>query len=383
MKNIYLDHAASTPVHPDVAETMVNVMRQQYGNASSVHSFGRAAKRLVNGSRDTLASFIGCRSEELVFTGGGTESDNLALFGTAEARQDRGRHIITTAIEHHAVLHACHRLEKEGFEVTYLPVDRYGQVHPEQVEAAIRPDTILVSVMYGNNEIGTMEPIAEIGKLTSARDIVFHVDAVQTLGAIPINCNELPVDLMSFSSHKINGPQGVGALYVRRELSIEPILYGGLQERKRRAGTENMAGIAGFAKAAELAEAQLPQRAAHDEELREVLISGLKRAVGEERFHVNGHPSQRLPHILNISFPECDTETMLMNLDMEGIAVASGSACSSGSLEPSHVLEAMNLPQNFLRSAIRFSFGLGNTSEEMEHTAEKIGTILERLRKRR
>lgn len=383
MKNIYLDHAASTPVHPDVAETMLDVMRRQYGNASSVHSFGRAAKRLVNGSRDSLARFIGCRSDEVVFTGGGTESDNLALFGTAEARQDRGRHIITTAIEHHAVLHACHRLEKQGFEVTYLPVDRYGQVHPEQVEAAIRPDTILVSVMYGNNEIGTIQPIAEIGELTSARDIVFHVDAVQALGAVPINCNELPVDLMSFSSHKINGPQGVGALYIRRELSIEPILYGGLQERKRRAGTENMAGIAGFAKAAELAAAQLPKRAAHDEELREVLISGLKREIGEERFHVNGHPSQRLPHILNISFPECDTETMLMNLDMEGIAVASGSACSSGSLEPSHVLEAMNLPQNFLRSAIRFSFGLGNTSEEMEHTAEKIGTILERLRKRR
>ncbi|MEK5477397.1 cysteine desulfurase family protein [Paenibacillus sp. FSL R5-0407] len=383
MKNIYLDHAASTPVHPDVAETMLDVMRRQYGNASSVHSFGRAAKRLVNGSRDSLARFIGCRSDEVVFTGGGTESDNLALFGTAEARRDRGRHIITTAIEHHAVLHACHRLEKQGFEVTYLPVDRYGQVHSEQVEAAIRPDTILVSVMYGNNEIGTIQPIAEIGELTSARDIVFHVDAVQALGAVPINCNELPVDLMSFSSHKINGPQGVGALYIRRELSIEPILYGGLQERKRRAGTENMAGIAGFAKAAELAAAQLPQRAAHDEELREVLISGLKREIGEDRFHVNGHPSQRLPHILNISFPECDTETMLMNLDMEGIAVASGSACSSGSIEPSHVLEAMNLPQNFLRSAIRFSFGLGNTSEEMEHTAEKIGTILERLRKRR
>ncbi len=383
MKNIYLDHAASTPVHPEVLETMLNVMREQYGNASSVHSFGRAAKRLVNGSRDRLARFIGCRPEELVFTGGGTESDNLALFGATAARKDRGRHIITTEIEHHAVLHACHQLEKQGFTVTYLPVDRYGQVHAEQVEEAITPDTILVSVMYGNNEIGTIQPITEIGELTSARDIIFHVDAVQALGALPINCNELPVDLMSFSSHKINGPQGVGALYIRRELSIEPILYGGVQERKRRAGTENMAGIAGFAKAAELAAEQLSQRAAHDEQLRQTLISALKREIGEERFRVNGHPSQRLPHILNISFPECDTETMLMNLDMEGIAVASGSACSSGSLEPSHVLEAMKLPQNLLRSAIRFSFGLGNTSEEIEHTAEKIGTILERLRKRR
>ncbi|WP_410772552.1 cysteine desulfurase family protein [Fontibacillus sp. BL9] len=383
MKTIYLDHAASTPVHPGVAKVMLDVMTEHYGNASSVHSFGRAAKRLVNGSRDKLARFIGCRSDELVFTGGGTESDNLALFGTAEARSDRGRHIITTAIEHHAVLHACRRLEKQGYEVTYLPVDRYGQVNPEQVEEAIRQDTILVSVMYGNNETGTIQPIAEIGKLTSSRDIVFHVDAVQAMGALPINCHELPVDLMSFSSHKINGPQGVGVLYIRRELSIEPLLYGGLQERKRRAGTENMAGIVGFAKAAELAAAQLPERAAHDEQLREVLISALKREIGEDRFRVNGHPTQRLPHILNISFPECDTETMLMNLDMEGIAVASGSACSSGSLEPSHVLEAMNLPQNILNSAIRFSFGLGNTTEEMKHTAEKIGTILERLRKRR
>ncbi|MEF2968919.1 cysteine desulfurase family protein [Paenibacillus sp. M1] len=383
MKNIYMDHAASTPIHPEVAEAMFAVMREQYGNASSVHSFGRAAKRLVNGARDRVGELVGCHPDELVFTGGGTESDNLALFGAAEARSDRGRHIITTQVEHHAVLHTCRKLEEQGFEVTYLPVDRYGQVHAEQVAEAIRPDTILVSVMYANNEVGTIQPIAEIGEITSSRDIVFHVDAVQALGALPIDCDGLPVDLMSFSSHKINGPQGIGALYIRRELPIEPILYGGLQERKRRAGTENMAGIAGFAKAAELAAGSLPGRAARDEELRGVLISALEREVGGSHFHVNGHPSLRLPHIVNISFPECDTETMLMNLDMEGIAVASGSACSSGSLEPSHVLEAMHLPQNLLRSAIRFSFGLGNTTEDMETAAEKVGTILTRLRKRR
>ncbi|WP_334075636.1 cysteine desulfurase family protein [Paenibacillus sp. A14] len=383
MKTIYLDHAASTPVHPKVAEAMVAVMREQYGNASSIHAYGRAAKRLVNGSRDRLADLVGCRSDELVFTGGGTESDNLALFGAAEARRDHGRHIITTAIEHHAVLHACGRLEKQGYEVTYLPVDRHGQVQPEQVREAIRPETILVSVMYANNEVGTIQPIEEIGAITAEKGIVFHVDAVQALGALPIRLGELPVDLMSFSAHKINGPQGVGALYVRRELVIEPILFGGLQERKRRAGTENMAGIAGFAKAAELAAEQLSGRAAQDEELRRVFLDALESEVGAGRFHVNGHPVKRLAHIVNVSFPECDTETMLMNLDMEGIAVASGSACSSGSLEPSHVLEAMNLPINFLNSAIRFSFGLGNTTEEMKLTAEKVGTILERLRRRR
>lgn len=383
MKTIYLDHAASTPVHPEVAEAMVTVMREQYGNASSIHAYGRAAKRLVNGSRDRLAALVGCRPDELVFTSGGTESDNLALFGAAEARKDRGRHIITTAIEHHAVLHACGRLEKQGYEVTYLPVDRQGQVHPDQVREAIRTDTILISVMYANNEVGTIQPIEEIGALAAEKGIVFHVDAVQALGALPIRLGELPVDLMSFSAHKINGPQGVGALYVSRELVIEPILFGGLQERKRRAGTENMAGIAGFAKAAELAAQQLPGRAARDEELRRIFLDALETEVGAGRFHVNGHPTRRLAHIVNVSFPECDTETMLMNLDMEGIAVASGSACSSGSLEPSHVLEAMNLPINFLNSAIRFSFGLGNTTEEMELTAEKVGTILNRLRKRR
>lgn len=383
MKTIYLDHAASTPVHPEVAEAMVTVMREQYGNASSVHAYGRAAKRLVNGSRDKLAALVGCRPDELVFTSGGTESDNLALFGAAEARRNRGRHIITTAIEHHAVLHACGRLEKQGYDVTYLPVDRQGQVHPEQVMEAIRPDTILVSVMYANNEVGTIQPITEIGALAAEKGIVFHVDAVQALGALEIRLGELPVDLMSFSAHKINGPQGVGALYVSRELVIEPILFGGLQERKRRAGTENMAGITGFAKAAELAAQQLPGRAARDEGLRRIFLDALETEVGADRFHVNGHPTQRLAHIVNVSFPECDTETMLMNLDMEGIAVASGSACSSGSLEPSHVLEAMNLPINFLNSAIRFSFGLGNTTEEMKLTAEKVGTILNRLRKRR
>lgn len=363
---------------------MISVMQQHFGNASSVHSFGREAKRVVNGARDRLAAALGCKPEELVFTAGGTESDNLALFGTMHAQKSRGKHIVTTAIEHHAVLHSCQQLERDGFEVTYLPVDRTGRVHAEQVAEALRPDTVLVSVMFGNNEVGTLQPIIEIGELirSTGRDIVFHVDAVQALGAFPIHCNELPVDLISFSSHKINGPQGVGALYIRKQRMIEPILHGGLQEKKRRAGTENMAGIVGFAKAAEIAVSGLSERREHDLKLRSALLSNLERTVGSEHFRVNGNQEFYLPHIVNISFPEMQTETMLMNLDMEGIAVASGSACTSGSLEPSHVLEAMNLPQNLLRSAIRFSFGLGNTSEEIEYTAEKVGTILTRLRKK-
>ncbi|WP_460327384.1 cysteine desulfurase family protein [Paenibacillus sp. YSY-4.3] len=384
MRKIYLDHAASTPVHPEVAEAMISVMQTNFGNASSVHSFGREAKRIVNGARDRLAAAIGCKPEELVFTAGGTESDNLALFGSMQVQKSRGKHIVTTAIEHHAVLHSCRQLERDGFEVTYLPVDRTGRVHAEQVAEALRPDTVLVSVMYGNNEVGTLQPIIEIGEMirSSGRDIVFHVDAVQALGAVPIHCNELPVDLISFSSHKINGPQGVGALYIRKQRMIEPILHGGLQEKKRRAGTENMAGIVGFAKAAEIAVSGLPERREHDLKLRSALLANLERTVGSSHFHVNGNQEFYLPHIMNISFPEMQTETMLMNLDMDGIAVASGSACTSGSLEPSYVLEAMNLPQNLLRSAIRFSFGLGNTSEEMEYTAEKVGTILTRLRKK-
>ncbi|WP_138495702.1 cysteine desulfurase family protein [Paenibacillus pinistramenti] len=385
MAYIYLDHAASTPVHPLAADAMLEVMRNQVGNASSTHAFGRDAKRIVNGARDQVAAALGCGPDELIFTSGGTESDNLALFGAAWASREagKGRHIITGATEHHAVLHACERLEAQGFEVTYLPVDRYGQIHPEQVKEAIRPDTVLISLMYGNNEVGTLHPVAEIGAVAKEQGILFHVDGVQAFGSVPFQVNELPVDLLSVSSHKINGPQGAGALYVRRGTTLVPLLYGGNQERKRRAGTENMAGLAGFAKAAELAVSSLEGRRAHYEELRRSLLQHLDQSAGEGHYHVNGHPSEHLPHILNISFPEVATETMLMNLDMEGIAVASGSACTSGSLEPSYVLGAMKLPEQFLRSAIRFSFGLGNTTQEMEQTAEKVGTILARIRNRR
>jgi cysteine desulfurase len=369
-------------MHPQVAEAMMKVMTGQYGNASSIHAFGREAKRTVSGARDVIAASLGCFPDELVFTGGGTESDNLAIFGAVSARKERGRHIITTAIEHHAVLHTCQELERQGYDVTYLPVDEYGRIRLEELKEAIRPDTILITMMYANNEVGTIQPIREIGELARQHDILFHTDAVQALGTQEISCKELPVDLISFSAHKINGPQGVGALYVRRGIVLEARSHGGLQERQRRAGTENMAGIAGFAEALKIAEEQANARREHDLALRSLLLEQLEKHVGAEHFHVNGHPEYTLPNILNISFPEVSTETMLMNLDMEGIAVASGSACTSGSLELSHVLKAMNLPETFLHSAIRFSWGLGNTTEEIMITAEKIGTILGRLRNR-
>lgn len=381
MKSIYLDHAASSPVHPEVAEEMMRVMTSQYGNASSVHSFGREARKQVSRSRDEIAALLGCLPEELVFTSGGTESDNLAIFGTLEALGLHGKHVITSVIEHHAVLHTCEELEKRGCEVTYVPVDNTGRVSVEDIAAAIRDHTVLITIMFGNNEVGTVQPIREIGELARSRGIYFHTDAVQALGVEYINCKQFPVDLWSFSSHKINGPQGVGALVVKRETPLSPRLFGGLQEKKRRAGTENMAGIVGFAKAVQLALQGLDERRSHYTNLRKKLIDELCHEAGQDTFVVNGNPQFFMPQILNISFPEISTETMLMNLDMEGIAAASGSACTSGSLEISHVLQAMKLPENVLRSAIRFSFGLGNTTEEMEYTAQKIGTILKRLRK--
>ncbi|CAH1055858.1 cysteine desulfurase family protein [Paenibacillus pseudetheri] len=381
MKSIYLDHAASTPVHPEVAKVMLNIMTEQYGNASSVHQFGRSAKRILNGARDNIAAFLGCSPDEWVFTGGGTESDNLALYGATAAVSHKGKHIITTQIEHHAVLHTCEELEKEGFKVTYLPVDSTGRVSVTDVEAALQEDTVLISIMYANNEVGTVQPIQEIGQLAKERGILFHVDAVQALGALPITLRELPVDYMSFTAHKINGPQGIGGLYVRSGAPLHPRLHGGLQERGRRAGTENLAGAAGFAKAVEIAVKGLSERQQNMKLLRSRLLEELDTLIGRERYSLNGNTEHFLPSILNLSFPGAGTDVMLMNLDMEGIAAASGSACTSGSLEISHVLKAMGLPQNILESAIRFSIGLGNTTEEIEYVARKVETILKRLRK--
>ncbi|OKP97591.1 cysteine desulfurase family protein [Paenibacillus sp. P46E] len=382
MKPIYLDHAASTPVHPEVAKVMYNMLLEQYGNASSVHTYGRSAKKIINGARDTIAGFLGCAPDEWVFTSGGTESDNLALFGAAAAAAHKGKHIITTAVEHHAVLHTCEALEKQGFTITYLPVDAAGRVSASDVEAALREDTVLISVMFVNNEVGTVEPIQEIGRVAAAHGILFHVDAVQALGMLPITLRELPVDYMSFSAHKIGGPQGIGGLYVRRGAPLHPRQHGGLQERGRRAGTESLANSAGFAKAVELAVTGLEERRDKALMLRTGLLEELDRRIGQKGYVINGDRQEFMPGILNLSFPGARTDVLLMNLDMEGIAAASGSACTSGSLEISHVLQAMNLPEDLLNSAIRFSTGLGNTSEEMEYVAQKVETILNRLRKK-
>lgn len=382
MKSIYLDHAASTPVHPEVAKVMLNIMTEQYGNASSIHHLGRSAKKIINGARDTIAAFLGCSPEEWVFTSGGTESDNLALYGAATAASHKGKHIITTKIEHHAVLHTCEELEKEGYEVTYLPVDSTGRVSVADVEAALQEDTILISVMYANNEVGTVQPIREIGQLAAERGILFHVDAVQALGVLPITLRELPVDYMSFTAHKINGPGGIGGLYVRSGAPLHSRLHGGLQERGRRAGTENLAGSAGFAKAVELAVNGLAERYEKALMLRNTLLQELDHLIGRAGYTINGNTEFFVPSILNVSFPGARTDVMLMNLDMEGVAAASGSACTSGSLEISHVLKAMELPENILVSAIRFSTGLGNTTEEIEYVARKVETILNRLRNR-
>ncbi|GAA3408057.1 cysteine desulfurase family protein [Paenibacillus hodogayensis] len=381
MDPIYFDHAATTPMRAEVVEAMLPYFTEKFGNPSSLHAFGREARTALGRSRDRLAGLIGCEPGELLFTGGGTESDNTALFGAAAQYGAVKKHIITTEIEHHAVLHACRQLEHSGYDVTYLPVDSAGRVHPEQLEEAVREDTFLVSVMHGNNEVGTVQPIEAIGQWTRARGILFHVDAVQSLGLLPVDLARLPVDMMSFSAHKIYGPKGVGALYVSKRIAIVPHLVGGSQERKRRAGTENVSGIIGFVRAAELAVSEQERNRLHVQSLRDRMIEALNRTVGPSAFTVNGHPTDVLPHILNVSFPGVDTETMLMSLDLEGIAAASGSACTSGSLELSHVLRAMKLPEDVMRSAIRFSFGFSQNIEQIDTATEKVATILRRLRK--
>ncbi|NHN30044.1 cysteine desulfurase [Paenibacillus sp. S3N08] len=379
---IYFDHAATTPLHPEVLEVMLPIYTQSYGNASSTHSAGREARSIVQRSRESMASLLGCVPTQLVFTSGGTESNNMAILGIAAARASKGKHIITVQTEHHAVLDTCQHLETKGYEVTYLPVDPTGQIHMDQLEQAIRPDTILISVMYGNNEVGTLQPIIQIGSLARSHGICFHVDAVQALGSLTSDLSTLPVDLMSFSAHKIQGPKGMGALYMGKQILLEPILHGGNQEKQHRAGTENVPGIAGFAKALQIFCSHRYEMQQKMEKLRIEMITALEKQLGPEQFIINGHPTERLPHILNISFPGVSTETMLMSLDLEGVAAASGSACSSGSIEISHVLQAMHLPEKVMSSAIRFSFGAGSSLQEVMACTDKIVTIVNRIRKR-
>lgn len=378
MERIYVDHAATTPLHPQVLETMHAYLSNNFGNPSSIHFFGRKSRAVLDEARHRLATRLGAKESQLIFTSGGTEADNLAVIGSALANQDKGKHIITSQIEHYAILNSCHYLESLGFEVTYLPVNNLGQVDINKLKENLREDTILVSIMYANNEVGTLQPIQEIGNLLKEREILFHTDAVQAFGLTPLDLKTLPIDLLSVSSHKINGPQGVGCLYVGDKVQLKPLSLGGSQERKRRAGTENIAGILGFVEAVEIAYSELERNKSLYQSFKEKLLSILRSE--EIDFQVNGHPEQCLAHILNISFTGVPAEIMLMNLDMEGIAASSGSACTAGSLKPSHVLEAM-YPEGDGRitSAIRFSFGYGNTLEQVERIAQTIVKIVRRL----
>ena len=378
MERIYLDNAATTRVRPEVAEAVLPAMTETYGNASSVHSFGREAKKAMEKARAQVAAAIGAKKEEIYFTAGGSEADNWAIKGAAHALRRKGLHIITTSIEHHAVLHTCQALEKEGFEVTYLPVDEYGLVTPEQVEAAIRPDTILVSVMAANNEIGTIEPIAEIGAVCRAHKVLFHTDAVQAVGHMPLDVAAMQIDMLSLSGHKFYAPKGVGALYIRTGVRIENLIEGGAQERNRRAGTENVPAIVGMGTAIELITAEMAEENARISGLRDRLIAGILDAIPESR--LNGHPTKRLPGNVNVSIRYIEGEALLLSLDMAGIAASSGSACTSGSLDPSHVLLAIGLPHEIAHGSLRLTIGRDNTQAEIDRVLEELPKIVSRLR---
>jgi|YelNatPaOPRAMG01_1025707.scaffolds.fasta_scaffold00021_66 cysteine desulfurase len=378
MRRVYLDHNATTPVREEVLAAMLPYFSERFGNASSVHSFGREARRALEEARETIARAIGAEPSEVLFTGSGTEADNTAIKGVALAQREKGRHIITSKVEHKAVLETCKFLEKQGFRVTYLPVDRTGMVSPESVEEAIEEDTILVSVMHANNEVGTVNPIARIGAICRERGILFHTDAVQSFCKLPIQVREMNIDLASFSAHKIYGPKGVGALFVRRGVRFLPLLHGGEHERNRRAGTENVPGIVGFAKAVELALAEREEECQRLTRLRDRLWEGIRRRI--ERVHLNGHPTERLPGTLNVSFEGVEGESILLSLDLKGVAASSGSACTSGSLSPSHVLAAMGIPPELAQSAVRFSLGRSNTEEDIDYTVEILPEIVARLR---
>lgn len=376
--SIYLDHAATTPIDPRVREAMLPYLEDAFGNPSSIHQYGRSVRAAIDVARETVASAIHADPSEIVFTSGGTEADNLALRGVmVDARESGKKHLITSQIEHHAILDTCKYLEKLGFEVTYLPVNDWGQVNPTDVQKAIRPDTALVSIMYGNNEIGTLQPIHEIGKLARSEGVLFHTDAVQCLGVENIDVRDLSVDLMSISAHKIYGPKGIGALYVHKKVKMMPQMFGGYQERKKRAGTENVLGIIGFAKAVEL---RMQEREGYHDHLQQ-LRKHLLRKLEEKKvdFIQNGHPEKTLPHIINLSFPGINSETLLMNLDMSGIAVASGSACTSGTISVSHVIRALDVDQERAESAIRFSFGQSNTTEEITRVVDILSNTIQRL----
>jgi cysteine desulfurase len=379
-ERIYLDYAATTPLEPRVLEAMMPYMTEHFGNPNSIHSFGREARRAIDEAREEVAQLLNCQPSEIVFTSGGTESDNLALRGVAEAYRHKGNHIVTTAIEHHAVLRTCKALEDMGFSVTYLPVDEHGLVSPEQVAEVVNERTILVSVMHANNEIGTIEPIAEIVRVVKEKrpDTIVHTDAVQTVGHIPVDIQELGVDLLSFSAHKFYGPKGIGGLFVRKGVRLVPQITGGGQERNRRSGTENVAAIVGMAKALELAVEEMPTELSRLQALRDELITGVLNRIPETR--LNGHPTLRLPHNANFSFRGIEGEALLLQLDLNGIAASSGSACSSGSLEPSHVLLALGLDYELAIGSLRITLGRFTSREHIVRLLNLLPKVVEKLR---
>lgn len=380
MKRIYLDHNATTPVHPEVKEAMLPYYEELFGNASSVHSYGREAREAIDVAREQVAELIGVSSPtEIVFTSGGTESDNHAIKGTALSKVDRkGNHIIISPIEHHAVYNTCEYLEKRGFEVTHLQVDKYGVIDLQNLEDSIKETTILISVMHANNEVGTIQPLAEVGRIAKERGILLHTDAVQSVGKIPVNVDELGVDLLSLSAHKIYGPKGIGALYIRKGTRIDSLLHGGHHERNRRAGTENVPGIVGLGKAAEIAKKEMESNREHLWKLTEKLRAGIQEKI--EFVRQNGPPEKRLPNTLNFSFEFVEGEALILSLDMQGICVSTGSACTSGSLEPSHVLTAIGLSPEIAHGSVRISLGRDNTAEEIDYVLEAIPNVVNRLR---
>jgi len=378
MKKIFLDHAATTPTDLRVVEAMLPYFSDSFGNPSSIHSLGLETRTAVAEAREKVASLISAAGDEIIFTSGGTEADNLAIKGIAQANAQRGKHIVTTRIEHHAVEESCRYLEKQGFKVTHVAVDQDGLVDPREVERAVTPETILISVMHANNEVGTIQPIAEISRVARSRGIYFHTDAVQTVGHIPAKVDELGVDLLAISAHKLYGPKGVGVLYVRKGTRIVPFMHGGGQERGLRATTENVPGIVGFGKAAEIAQAEMNAESKHVTRLRDRLIKGLLERIPQVR--LNGHATKRLPNNVNISIASVEGESLAVSLDLEGIAVSTGSACSSEAMEPSHVLTAMGVPAELARGSVRFSLGKKNTDEEIDRVLEAFPRIVSRLR---
>lgn len=377
-KLIYMDNSATTPVKKEVLETMLPYFSEKFGNPSSVYSLGSQSKVAVEESREKIAKAIGAKPKEIFFTAGGSEADNWAIKGIAYANKEKGNHIITSKIEHHGILHTCEYLEKQGFKVTYLDVDEYGVVDLEQLKDSINDETILISIMYANNEIGTIQPVEEIGQIAKEKGIYFHTDAVQAVGHIKIDVNKLNIDMLSMAAHKFYGPKGIGALYIRQGVKIDPLISGGGQERNRRAGTENVPGIVGMGKAIELAYKDIEEKNQKLICLRERLIKGILDNIDHVR--LNGHPTNRLPGNVNVCFEFIEGESLLLSLDMEGIAASSGSACTSGTLDPSHVLLAIGLPHEIAHGSLRLSLGDFNTEEEVDYVVEKLVDIVARLR---